>query len=288
VNELHFPLLGRNLRPSERVSHRPHQRTAERQLRILLLILMCLVLPPAASAQLKVITSGGFQGAYEQVLPEFEQTTGITVSTGSGASQGTGPDTIGAQLSRGVSADVLIMSREGLDVLIAQGRILSGSDVDIAKTFTGLAVRAGAPKPDISSLESFSRTLLSARSIAVPGSTTGLDLINRVFPQLHVDPKVVKVTARGVESAAMVARGDAELAIQPVSELIHAAGVDLVGTIPEAVQFTAVLSAAIVRGSTNLERARQLLAYLTSPKVVAAIQYHGMQPLQSGTSAVAP
>jgi molybdate transport system substrate-binding protein len=234
-----------------------------------------------AAAQLKVITSGGFQGAYQQLLPEFERTSGITVTTGSGASQGTGPDTIGAQLRRGITADVVILSREGLDDLIADGRIVPRSDADIAQTFTGMGVRAGTPKPDISTMESFRRALLGAKAIAVPGSTTGIDLIKRVFPQLGVDSSAVKVTARGAESVAMVARGEADFALQPISEIIHAPGVDLVGAIPQAVQFTAVSSAAIVAGTAHMDAARQLIAYLTSDKTAAALQNNGMQPVRS-------
>jgi len=93
----------------------------------------------------KVIMSGGFATAYRSALPEFERTTGIAVTTGSGASQGNGPETIGAQLRRGVPADMVIMSREGLNDLIAEGRIVAGTDVNLAQTPLGVAVRAGAP-----------------------------------------------------------------------------------------------------------------------------------------------
>ena len=115
-----------------------------------------LLWPTAASAQLKVLISGGFSGAYEQLLPEFERETGIKVTTGSGSSQGTGPQTIGAQLARGVPADVVILSREGLNELIAADRIAAGSDVDLAPAPLGVAVRAGAPKPDVSTVEACS------------------------------------------------------------------------------------------------------------------------------------
>ena len=89
--------------------------------------------PLTASAQLNVLISGGFSGAYEQVLPEFERTSGIKVTTGSGASEGTGPQTIAAQLTRGVPANVVILSREGLTGLIAANRIVAGTDVDLAR-----------------------------------------------------------------------------------------------------------------------------------------------------------
>ncbi len=112
--------------------------------------------------------SGGFAAAYQEILPEFEKATGITVTTPRGQSQGNGPNAIGAQLRRGVPADVVIMSKEGLEQLIAEGRIAAGTAVDLARTPLGVAVRAGAPKPDISTVDAFKRTLLRAKSITFP------------------------------------------------------------------------------------------------------------------------
>jgi len=243
-------------------------------------VVLGLALPSTAAAQLKVIVSGGFAGAYQQVVPEFERTTGMTLTTQSGASQGTGPDTIGAQLRRGIAADVVILSREGLDDLIAEGRILRGSDVDLAQTPTGLAVRAGVSKPDISTIEAFQRALLGAKTIAVPGSTTGIYLTKQIFPKLGVNGTAVRVTARGAESAAMVAKGDAEFAIQPVSELVHAAGVDLVGPIPREVQYVSVFSAAVVAGSSNTDAAKRLISALASENALAALRNNGMEPVK--------
>jgi molybdate transport system substrate-binding protein len=106
--------------------------------------------PIAAVAQVKLLMSVSFSGAYERLLPEFERTSGIKVTTGSGASQGTGPQTIGAQLANGIAADVVILSREGLEELAAAKRIAAGTEVDLARVGLGVAVRAGTPKPDVS------------------------------------------------------------------------------------------------------------------------------------------
>src|SRR5438270_4380969 len=115
-----------------------------------LLIALALAVPARLRAQdqasLRVITSGGFSAAFQELQPEFEKATGIKVTVTRGASQGSGPDTIGAQLRRGVPADVVIMSREGLDDLIKEGRIVAGSDVNLGQTPLGMSVRAGAPK----------------------------------------------------------------------------------------------------------------------------------------------
>src|SRR4026207_1127769 len=107
-----------------------------------LVVLAALLMSPTlATAQLKVIISGGFSSAYEQLLPEFERTTGTKVATGSGASQGPGPQTIAAQLARGVPFDVVILSREGLRELIAANRIAVGSDAELAQAPPGVRAR---------------------------------------------------------------------------------------------------------------------------------------------------
>src|ERR1700730_5899920 len=190
-----------------------------------------LVWPVAASAQLNVLISGGFSGAYEQLLPEFERTSGIKVTTGSGASQGTGPQTISAQLARGVPANVVILSQEGLSELIAAKRIAAGTDVDLARVPLGVAVRAGTPKLDVSTVEAFKQVLLKAKTVAVPGSTSGIWLMNDLFPRLGIAERInVKVTSRGTDATGMVAAGGADLAVMPVSEIVHAAGVDFAGS----------------------------------------------------------
>src|SRR5215469_6951808 len=135
-------------------------------------ITMLVALPTASPAQVNVLMSGGFSAAYRELLPDFQNSTGITVTTARGASQGDGPNTIGAQLRRGVPADVVIMSRGGLAELFAEGRIVIGSDLDLARVSLGIGVRAGAPRPDISTVNSFKEVLLHAKSIGSQSSTT--------------------------------------------------------------------------------------------------------------------
>ena len=227
-----------------------------------------------------MIISGGFSAAYEQLLPEFERTSGITVETGSGASQGKGPETIGAQLARGVAADVVILSREGLNELIAAKRIAAGSDVDLAQVPIGVAVRAGAAKPDVSTVEAFKRAVTSARTVAVPASTSGIFLMEEVFPRLGIAGRVnAKLTPRGSGAAAMVASGDADLALLPVSEILHAKGVDLAGTIHTEIQLIQIFSTAVAASSKVPDRARQLIEFLASDRASAAIKKAGMEPL---------
>src|ERR1700751_5305800 len=159
-----------------------------------------------------VLISGGFAGAYEQLLPEFERTRRIKVTTRSGASQGVGPQTIAAQLARGVPADVVILSREGLGELMATNRIVAGTDVDLARVPLGVAVRAGTPKPDVSTVGAFKQLLLKAKTVAIPGSTSGIWLTNDRFPRLGIAEKIsVKATPRGTDANGPVAAGGADL-----------------------------------------------------------------------------
>ena len=232
------------------------------------------------SGAVNILISGGFSSAYEQLLPEFERTSGIKVITGSGASQGTGPQTIAAQLARGVSADVVILSREGLGELIAANRIIAGTDVDLARVPLGVAVRAGTPKPDVSTVEAIKQILLRAKTVAVPGSTSGIWLRTDLFPRLGIVEKInVKAAPRGARATEMVAEGGADLAVMPVSEILHAAGVDFAGSLPPEIQFIQMFSAAVVAGSREIDGAKRLIEFLASARASEAIRKSGMEPL---------
>lgn len=244
--------------------------------KLVLVVATLLAAPVESFAQVKVIMSGGFSAAFREALPDVERATGLTVTTISGASQGSGPNTIGAQLRRGVPADVVIMNRVGLNDLIAEGGTIAGTDVDLATTSLGLAVRAGAPKPDISTVDAFVQTLLRAESVTFDSSTTGIYLTKTLFPRLGIAEALArKSTTAGV---AAVASGEAEIAVQPVSEILPVRGVALVGVIPPEVQFVAVFAAAIVKDSTNVDGAKRLIAFLTSEGATAAIRKSGMAP----------
>ena len=231
-------------------------------------------------AQVNVLISGGFSGAYEELLPEFERANSVKVATGSGASQGTGPQTIAAQIARGVPCDVVILSREGLSELIAANRIVTGTDVDLARVPIGVAVQAGTPKPDVSTVEAFKQVLLKAKTVALPGSTSGIWLTTDLFPRLGITEMInVVVTPRGTGAAAMVAAGDATLAVLPTSEIMHAAGVDFAGNIAPEIQFVQTFSAAIVAGSREIGGSKRLIEFLTSARASEAIRKSGMEPL---------
>ena len=235
--------------------------------------------PHAATAQIKVLMSGGFSGAYAQLLPEFERTSGIKVTTGSGASQGTGPQTIGAQLASGISADVVILSREGLDELVAAKHIATGTEVNLARVGLGVAVRAGTPKPNVSTVEAFKQVVLSARTVSA-SSTSGMWLVRDLLPRLGILERLdVKITPRGSGAAAMVADGSSGVAVMPISEILAAKGVDYAGPLAPEIQFPQVFSAAIAAGSGEVDNAKRLIAFLSSPQAAEAIIKSGMEPM---------
>ena len=234
----------------------------------------------AARAEVTVMMSGGFALPYQELLPEFERSTAVKVVTTSGASQGTGPTTIKAQLERGAHADVVILSREGLDDLIAAGRIADGTDVGLATTPLGAAVRTGSPKPDVSTMAALAQTLLKARLISMPGSTSGMFIKDKVLPQMGIADKVsLKVVPRGVESTKMLAAGESDLALGPVSELVHMPGVNFVGELPKEAQLIQEFAAAIVKGSKQTQDASRLIAFLSSSQATDAIRKAGMEPI---------
>lgn len=232
-------------------------------------------------AQLTVMISGGFNGPYQQMLPHFEKMTGISVSTLSGASQGTGPKTIKAQLDKGIPTDLVIMSREGLAELIAQGKIIPGTDVDLANAPLGAAVPMGTTKPDINTVLAFKQSLMDAKSIAVPGSTSGIYLTNELFPRLGVSNQIlVTVTERGSQATTLLAAKQVAMAVQPTSELVNVAGIDYIGRLPQEVQLVQTFAAAIVVGSKESESAKKLIQLLSSKQSAQAIQNSGMDLIQ--------
>jgi molybdate transport system substrate-binding protein len=153
-----------------------------------LAITMLVAFPSPSPAQVRVLISGGFSAPYQELLSQFEKSTGVTVTTARGASEGGGPNgpiTISAELQSGQPADVVILSREGLAELSAEGRIVTGSDAGLASVPLGVGVRAGTPHPDVSTVTAFKQTLLRAKSIGIQ-STSGMYLKTKVFPQLGI------------------------------------------------------------------------------------------------------
>jgi molybdate transport system substrate-binding protein len=249
---------------------------------IAVLVASSLLLTTRANADdVKVMTSGAFTAAYLELVPEFELAMQHKVETVFGASMGNASDSIPTRLKRGESADVVIMISTALDALAREGRIVPGSRVDLARSVIGMAVRAGARKPDITTVAALKRTLLEASSIAYSASASGTYLSTELFQRLGVAEQM-KGKAKKIEServGAVVARGEAEIGFQQVSELLPIPGIDYVGPLPAEVQQVSIVSAALVVGTRRAEAATALLRFLASPAAVPAITKTGLEPI---------
>ncbi len=234
----------------------------------------------AAAAEIRVMISGGFTAALTALKPRYEAATGDTVVMIQGSSMGASPTAIPARLAKGEAVDVLIMVDEALAGLTAQGKVDPASRTVLAVSRIGMSVKAGAPKPDISTVDAFKATLLQARSIAYSASASGVYLSGELFDRLgigaQVKPKAREIVTERV--AAVVARGDAEIGFQQVSELLPVAGADFVGPIPEALQKVTLYSAGLSTTAQQAERARALVAFLASPAAAAEIAKTGIEP----------
>ncbi len=235
----------------------------------------------AYGAEVKVVTSGAFTAAYQQLVPQFEHTTHDKVTTAYGASMGGAPDSIPSRLQRGEPIDVVILAAPALDELIKQGKVIAGSRVDLARSSIGMAVRAAAPKPDISSLDALKRTLLQAKSIAYSDSASGAYLSKELFPRLGIADQIAGKCKRiaGEPVGAVVARRDAEIGFQQISELIPVKGIDYVGPLPPGAQKVTIFSAGIVAGAKEPDAARALVKFLASPAVAAVVAKTGLEPV---------
>lgn len=235
----------------------------------------------ALAAQIDVMISGGFSTAYDRLVPEFVRASGNTVATAAGPSMGATPQAIPNRLRRGEPADVVIMVGDALDELVKQGKVVVGSRVDLARSYIGMAVRAGAPKPDISSVDALKRTLLAAKSIAYSDSASGVYLSTVLFPRLGIADQI-KDKARMIPAepiGGVVARGEAEIGFQQLSELKPIPGIEIVGPLPPEAQKLTVFAAGIVTGAKEPQAGAALIAFLASPAAAVAISNSGMEPV---------
>jgi len=236
----------------------------------------------ASGDELKVMTSGAFTAAYLELAAEFERATGHHLVT-EATSIGAGPTGIVARLDRGEAIDVVIVAEPDFERLSRAGRIRPGTRVDLATSAIGMAVRRGAPKPDISSVDALRRTLVDAASIAYSASVSGTYLSTELFQRLGIADRVLPKSRR-IETervGAVVARGDAEIGFQQISELVPVPGIDLVGPLPPEVQRVTVIAAGVGAASANAALAKQFIEFLASPAAAAAIRKSALEPATS-------
>jgi len=238
----------------------------------------------ATAADVHVMISAGFYSVYSELAPAFERASGHRLLTTRGPSMGDSPESIPTRLQRGEVADVVILDGAAADELGKQGLVRADSKVELARSMIGMVVRAGTAKPDIGSVEAFRATLLAAKSIAYSDSGSGTFLSTTLFPKLGVADQVagksrkVRGPPSGEPVAAVVARGEAEIGFQQVSELIHVPGITYVGPIPAELQPGFSFAGVITKNAQQPEAASALLRFLSSPDAAPAILKAGLAP----------
>jgi len=234
------------------------------------------LLPGAAgAAEIKVLSTQATEQAYRELAPQFEQASGHKVTT-----IFTGTLDVQKRIAAGESYDIILMAGPAIDDFIKAGKVVPGSRVDIARSGVGVAVKAGAPKPDIGSTEAVKKTLLAAKSIGYSTGPSGVYLTG-LFQRLGVADAIkgkLKQTPTGVFVGNIVASGEAEIGFQQVSELAHFPGVDFVGPLPADIQEITVFSAGLQVGAKETEPAKAWLKFLTAPEHAAAFTSRGLTP----------
>jgi molybdate transport system substrate-binding protein len=254
-------------------------------LRLFVLLIAALAANAASAADIQVMISAGFFKVYAELAPAFERSTGHKLITTRGPSLGDSPEAIPTRLARGEQADVLIMDGHGADILETRDLLRPGSRMRLAESFIGMVVRAGQPKPDISTVDNLRKTLLAAKSIAYSDSSSGTYLSTVGFKKLGVADEIAGRTRKvrgppsGEPVAAVVARGEAEIGFQQVSEVINVPGADFVGTVPAEIQPPTFFVGALPKGSQQPEAAVALLRFLLSAEAAVVITKAGLKPL---------
>jgi molybdate transport system substrate-binding protein len=239
----------------------------------------------ADAAEIRILSSGSMKAALSQLLPDFQKSSGNTVAIEYGPAGG-----IVGRVQKDDAADVVIVSRSQLQKLASNGKVVQGSLVDIAGIALGVAIRKGAPKPDIGNVEAFKRTLLAARSIGyrdpITGSTSGiytagllerLGIAQELKPKLHLD----RSEGDAPENVFLgVARGEIEMQIGQITEIVIAPGVDLAGPLPSEIQNTTLMAAGIITTSKAPDAAKAFIGFISSPSAAAVLKASGFRPLQ--------
>jgi molybdate transport system substrate-binding protein len=238
-----------------------------------------------SAADVRVMISAGFYQVYSELGPAFERTSGHHLVTTRGPSMGDSPEAIPNRPARGEAADVVILDGGAADELGKRGLARADSKIDLARSLIGMVVPATTATPDISTVEALRSTLLKAKSIAYSDSGSGTYLSTTLFPKLGIADQVagksrkVRGPPSGEPVAAVVARGEAEIGFQQVSELLHVKGVTFAGTLPTEVQPMTFFAGVLTTAVQQPEAAIALIRFLASSEAAPVISDAGLLPL---------
>lgn len=244
--------------------------------RLLILSLFASLMSSAAdAAEIKLLASGATKEACLDLIPAFEKSSGHKV-----VATWAGTVDIKKRMAAGDVYDVVIVAAPEVDAFIAQGKIAQGSRTDLMKSSVGIAIRAGTAKPDIGSSEALKKTLLTAKSIGYSTGPSGVYMAS-LFERMGIADQLklkLKQVPPGERIGNVIAKGEAEIGFQQVSELIHEPGIEYLGPLPADVNKVTVFAAGIHSGSPDTTGAKALIQYLTSPAASQTIRQHGMEP----------
>ena len=225
-------------------------------------------------AEIKVLSSIATREAYLELVPQIESTSGHKVTT-----TWAGTTAIMQRMAAGERYDLIVISSTEIEELIRRGTIVAGSRVDLAKSGIGIAVRAGAPRPDVSSSAALKQALLAAKTVGYTSGPSGVYMAG-LIEKMGIAAEV-KAKYRGVPSGGtigtIVASGDAEIGFQQVSELVHIPGIDYIGPLPPDIQCVTVFSCGLQTGASEPEAAKALMAFLTTPAAKNVMTKHGLE-----------
>ena len=235
----------------------------------------------AGAAEIKVLHGGAFTQVLQAIVPDFEKSTGHKVVTQR--------DTVGALtklIEGGAAFDIAVLTPEAVEALIKEGRIVAGSRANLAQVGVGVVVKEGAPRPDISTVDAFKKTLIAAKSVAYidpqAGGSSGIyvaGLLDRLGIAAQIKPKAALIHGGAV--AEYVARGDAEIGIHQISEILPVKGVTLVGPLPKEIQNYTIYAAGIGAGARDAEAAKAFIKSFSGANAIAVMKQKGMTPPDS-------
>lgn len=229
----------------------------------------------AQAAEVRVASSGAVKEAYVELVANFERTTGHKVLTTWG-----GTESVTKRVRDGEVFDLVIISALNIDRLVGEGKLVTGSRIDVAKSGVGVAVRDGLAKPDVSSSEGLKKAVLDAKSVAYSSGPSGFYLVD-LFKKMGISDQIkdkVKQTPSGVQVGDLLARGEADLGFQQVSELVHVKGIQYIGPLPADIQHTTTFSVGLHAKAPEPDAAKALVNALTASEAAAVIRKAGMEP----------
>ena len=243
----------------------------------LILISLLSLSGAAAAAEIKVLSSNATKTLLEEIAPMFERASGHKVTLGFGTSQ-----QVAKRMDAGETADLVVITPEAIEQLAKQGKVVAGSQIEIARSLVGIAVKSGTPRPDISTPDALRKSLLAVKSVTFSdpstGATSGVHTA-KIFERLGIaaDMKAKYVLGDGSSTGPKVARGEAEMAIQQISALKPYPGIDIVGPLPDELQLVTILSAGIGSTGKEPETVKAFIGYLSTPEAIAVIRAKGLE-----------